>query len=224
LKTQHKTRFFVLVGATCIGKGHLVKLILRTLAGLMALGLRVKVISFGQIIRDKIKNDPVFAQEYGQGVGNGKLISDDTAISLFQEAFAAICSEGQPDIVIIDGFCRSTKQIEWASQNGFLKQEDIVVMLNADISTCHARFGNRNTLEKRPDNEIQTFYARFHLHQDSAADLRAMLMESGPRVLDIDANPDVPDIVGPAVQSALLPSVFEAFVQAKARGRQVTAA
>jgi adenylate kinase family enzyme len=222
LKTQ-KTLFIVLIGATCVGKGFLVKLFLCMLSVLMGRGLRVEAISFGQIIRDKIKDDLVFASEYGQGVGKGKLLDDDKAIELFEGAYKALCAKSDPDIVFIDGFCRSTRQIEWASQHGFLKTSDIVIFLTARVQVCLDRFLHRKSKDdqKRIDAEVKTFYDRFELHEGTAPDLRAMLMDTGPQVIDIDAERDIAEHVAPATFAKILPSILET-VQSKTP-RQATA-
>ncbi len=176
----------------------------------MGLGLNVGVISFGQIIRDKIDKDPNFAREYGKSVGKGKLLDDTVAIELFKEAYDELCINGKPDIVIIDGFCRSTRQIAWASQHGFLKASDVVIMLTARLQTCLDRFLHRKQQDQgRIDAEVATFHARFHLHEHTVPDLRAMLRDTGPTVIDIDADRDIAEHVHPVVTSALLPTVFK---------------
>jgi len=223
LKAQEKAKFVVLIGPTSVGKGFEVKLMLRTLAGLMAQGLKVSVISFGQIIRDKMAHDRSFFKKFGHTVGKGSLLDNATAIELFEEAYTLLCKDGTPDLVIIDGFCRSTEQIRWASDNGFLRSSDLVYLLEADMAVCVERFVHRNNHAdaKRIDTEMETFYARFHLHTNTIGDLRALLKETA-HVVDIDANGNIPEIVHTTVMSALLPVICD-IVRHKARHHQPTA-
>jgi adenylate kinase family enzyme len=205
-----KTQFAVLIGPTSVGKGFVVKLILRTLGGLIAQGLKVGVISFGQIIRDKLKDDMVFNATYGHTVGKGGLLDNATAIKLFEEAYDNLCKDGEPDLVIIDGFCRSTEQIAWASDSGFLRSSDLVFLLEADMKTCVDRFLHRNAQSdsKRIDAEMETFYKRFHLHTNTIGDLRALLRETA-RVIDIDANGSIPEFAHPIIMSAIIAEACE---------------
>lgn len=206
----------VLVGATCVGKGYEVKLTLKTLKDLVAYrGLRIEVISFGQIIRDKNENDPAFKAEYGNVVGKGGLVDDAKAIELFQEAYDKITAAGDVDLVIVDGFCRSTEQIRWASENNLLSSKDMVFILEAKLKVCLERFTHRKSAsdEKREDAEVQTFYRRFHLHSDSVNDLRALLKETSAQIIDIDANSLISETVHPVFMSRLLTAIYDIAVE-----------
>lgn len=211
MKTK-KPVFVLLLGPTCVGKGFEGKLITRSLTGIVQKGLRVETISFGQLIRDKLSADPEFRKQYGHIVGKGGLLENDKAISLFAEAYETICLSGEPDIVFIDGFCRSTEQIRWATENGFLTENDIVFIFEACLQTCLDRFIHRNASgdsPQRTDSELKTFYSRWHLHADTIPDLRALLAETGPEIVDVDANKPIAEFAHPVVMSELIPVISD---------------
>jgi adenylate kinase family enzyme len=153
------------------------------------MGLKVGLISFGNIIRDLRKNDPEFERDYGPLIDKGKLVPDLKAIEIFGNEVAKLHAEGGYDFVIVDGFCRSVIQIEYASQNGYLETKDRVFMIEASAKTCLKRWSHRKTTSERTDDkEMQTFYDRYHLHRDSASQLRHMFKENDAPVVDLDGG------------------------------------
>jgi adenylate kinase family enzyme len=184
------TQFIFLLGPTNAGKGLLIKLFFRAITHLIkAFGLKVGLISFGNIIRDLRKNDPVFEREYGPLIDRGDLVPDNKAIEIFAASVEKLRREGGYDFVIVDGFCRSVPQIEYASSNGYLQKKDRVFMIEASAKTCLKRWTSRKTTSERSDDkEIETFYGRYHLHRDSAPQLRHMFKENEAPVIDLDAG------------------------------------
>ncbi len=156
---------------------------------MQAFGLKVGLISFGNIIRNLRKNDPAFEREYGPLIDRGDLVPDEKAIEIFATEVERLELEGGYDFILVDGFCRSVPQIEYASQNGYLQAKDRVFMIETSAKTCMKRWASRKTTSERSDDkEIETFYGRYHLHRDSAPQLRHMFKENDAPVIDLDGG------------------------------------
>lgn len=230
MQTPSHTRFGYKAGPTSVGKGFEEVLEKRSLAGLVVAGLVVRYVSFGQIIRGKLEKDPAFERLHGATVRKGDLLPDEPAIDIFTEATDRIFQESEPDLVLVDGFCRSGPQISFAATNGFVDERDQFYFLNASIETCAGRFSHRSKQSntQRNDQEWSTFYRRYHLHRDTVGNLRGTLLElkSSPQIIDIDADkrPEdgdnfikaIPEAVHPAVLFHLLPLAFHQMVARKA--------
>jgi adenylate kinase family enzyme len=207
----YKTRFLFLLGPTCVGKGFIIKLISRLFACLQAMGLRVGLISFGQIIRDLMDSDPEFRAKYGDVVRNGDLIEDPKAIELFEAKLAELCREGCYHLIIVDGFCRTTVQIRYAIENGYLQAKDRVYIIEGSFETCLKRFTHRKGRDTtRTETEISTFTKRYHLHSDSVNDLMALFQSTEAKTVSIDGNPDIAEFVFPALMQEVLPLAIKA--------------
>jgi adenylate kinase family enzyme len=212
VKCPAHTRFGYKLGPTSVGKGFEEKLEKRTLQGLINQGLTVEWISFGQIIRDKLKSDPTFERLHGKTVKKGKLLPDEPAIDIFTEATDRIFQEGEPDLVLVDGFCRSVPQIVFATENRFVDDRDYFYFLEAKKETCLFRFLGRAAKmeEKRKDQELRTFYSRYALHRRTIGDLHNSLREArkSPTIVEVDANQDIAEFVHPHILQTLLPVAF----------------
>ncbi len=162
--------------------------------------LRIGYISFGQIIRDLMKSDPEFAAKYS-GVNKGKLLDDTEAIRLFEKRLSELQAEGHWDIIFVDGFGRSPDQIHYLGEQGMLRTKDCVFMIDADIRTCNKRWAKRASEGSRADDTaIQTFYDRWHLHNDSVPHLRTAFATYDASVVDINGGKqckhDISDATG----------------------------
>jgi adenylate kinase family enzyme len=211
------TAFVYKIGPTCVGKGFIEKLEKRSLIGLASAGLRIGHVSFGQMIRDRLKTDPSFASDHGETVRRGGLLEDEVAIALFSQELDRILGSTEPDVVFVDGFCRSTVQIDFSIQNGFLRKRDLFCVIEAPINVCLQRFSKRSG-DARADQETETFYHRYHLHRDTVGDLRNMLEESSepPQIADIDASSDIAEFAFPQYLSRVLPIAFSQMAARKA--------
>lgn len=206
------TRFVFVVGPTSAGKGFVFNLLMKTMGGLRDKGLNIAVISFGQIIRDLMKESMDFCEKFEELVRNGKLLDDETAIGLFENELSKITAlHGAPDIIFVDGFCRTTVQINHSIQNGYLQEKDSVFILNASFDTCLERFAHRVEKDRsRTETEVDTFRNRYHLHADTIRDIRALFKETDAVEVDIDADQDIPQGVFPEFLGQLLPVILEA--------------
>ncbi len=201
-----------LEGPTCVGKGFTVKQIMRTLQGLIQkLGLRVKIISFGKMIRDLLEKDQGFYELHGPTVLGGDLLPDNVAIELFTKAHRRIRRSKKSDIIIIDGFFRTIGQIVWGQENGFIQAGDIVYSLGANEETCLKRLAHRNekSREKRQDGDIAKFEKRFNDHSKTVGELRRRFKKLGVKTHIIDANQDIAEHIATTILSDLLPEIFK---------------
>ncbi len=211
-----QTRFVYLIGPTCVGKGFLIRLLLTmTLRILIRCGLiRHGIISFGDIIKDLLETNPRFKAAYGAMVKAGDLIPDHEAILIFETKIDELARSGMPNLIIVDGFCRSPKQIMFAVDNGYLAHGDKVFMIEADESTCLARFMHR--CENKPDGrnridaELPTFHKRYREHQAISPKLRELFRESDCIVTEVDGNPDIQTVIFPKVDTLLEDDIVEA--------------
>lgn len=168
----------------------------------------IAFISFGDIVKDLLKQDADFGARYGKSVSQGNLVDDPMVNAIFSRHIEGLRASEDPRLCIVDGFPRSSAQIGFAANNGFLTKESKVFMLDASIATCAERFTHRKqNMPGRIDAELETFHKRYHLHIDMARDLRNMFKETDCRLIDIDANRDTPSQVFPEIFGNLLDDV-----------------
>ncbi|MBI5134103.1 MAG: hypothetical protein HZA81_01835 [Candidatus Taylorbacteria bacterium] len=211
-----ETRFVYFIGPTCVGKGYLMKLLLSWLRVMINRGLvRVGIVSFGDIVKDLLESDPEFNRAYGPMVRAGDLIPDPEAIILFERKIDEMAKNGMPNMVLVDGFCRSPNQIAFAAREGYLAEGDKVFMIEASESTCLARFmhrcENKPNGKNRIDAELPTFHKRFRLHQNTAPQLREMFKETACDVIEVDGDESIAEGIFPKIQACLEPDVDASF-------------
>ncbi|MDE1875027.1 MAG: nucleoside monophosphate kinase [Patescibacteria group bacterium] len=205
------TRFVLLLSATCAGKGFTLNLTEKAVTLLRANGLKVAFISFGQMIRDRMKTDSEFKTLYKPTVERGDLLPDDVCIEMFENRLNQIVIEmGMPHIVFVDGFCRTEIQIEHAIERGYLEDKDSVIILNAAFETCLSRFGHRKKMSPdRLESEVGTFRKRYHLHTDTIPRLRAMFKDCNAHEYEIDADGEsIPTDVFPQFIGCVIDAIW----------------
>jgi adenylate kinase family enzyme len=223
-----QVQFVYLVAPTCFGKGYLLKLFKNWVELLVKLKiLNIGIVSFGEIIRDLLEADPAFKREYGPMVARGDLLPDDIAIILFEKAIDAMARNGMPNLVLVDGFCRSPRQIEFAANALYLAKTDQVFMLDANEMTCFQRFSHRcmtkSDGQTRLDSESGTFTKRYHMHMSMCSRLRELFKESDCRLIEIKDNGDIADVIFPKLKPHLEPTVLSATKSEKYEQLTVTA-
>jgi len=169
--------------------------------------LNIGIISFGDIIRSLLETDGDFAKKYRTSLARGDLIDDPRAIEIFQIEMDKIIKEKSPQMVIVDGFCRSVPQIGYAADNGYLSENSMVFMIEASLETCLERFLHRKkkSVHRLIDAEIETFHKRYHLHLDTAPALRAMFKETPCKLIDVNGEGEIPDHSAREIKDKLFP-------------------
>jgi adenylate kinase family enzyme len=187
----NNTIFGYLCGPTCVAKGFLLKLLGRSLVQSEKAGLRVGVISFGQMIRDRMESDFNFRRIHSPTIEAGDLLDDSIAIELFNGKLLELAQEGPFDLMFVDGFCRSVPQVGHAADINLLRKQDRVYFIEATHDVCSKRFTHRNeNAPGRLEREMKTFTKRYHLHVDNVDKLEAALRATNVRdnIIEIDAN------------------------------------
>lgn len=215
-----KPQYVQLVGPTSVGKGFNRKLSNRALSRIP--GLLLGEIGIGDEVRDRCKADPEFKSTYQPMMDNGDLLPDPVVIDLYEKKHGLI---GHQDVIFVDGFCRSEIQIDYAEKNGYLNKGDVVFIFNATIDVCMKRFLSRTKAhgKDRTDNEMKTFYKRYHDFEKVLPALRAMFLDSEAQVFEIDANPDIPEFVFPDFMSYLMMLLKKGQFASNVTGAVITA-
>lgn len=208
---RKNTRINYLVAPTCAGKGYSLAFLDLLVRRQIAKGrFRIGTISFGEILRHLLKNDAEFAAKYGPIMAAGDLIDDPEAIRIFRAEIDRSHATSLPHLLMVDGFGRSVPQVAYVANNGLLTKDDTVFMINVSQEKCLERFLHRKAKanQARTDDELKTFYKRYHLHMQGVPDLRAILKDTDCKLIEIDGEPDIPTVVSPDLNSHLLDDII----------------
>jgi adenylate kinase family enzyme len=183
-------------------------------------GLSIGVIPMGDIFREMLKTDPAFAAKYRGPMKAGDLIDDSKTIETFELGLTGLVRDGPPNIIIVDGFCRTPVQVKYSISNGFAQKKDRVLIFNAPFKICLDRFIHRKGLsEERLETEIPTFEKRYHLHEAIVPALRRCFLEAQVPVNDVDAKDAIASHVFPKVLNYLNPLIVEIAARRLAKER-----
>ena len=213
-----------LCGPTSAGKGYLGKLLMlcHYFEKWGKKPLNIVVIALGDLVRERIKHDAVFAEEYCPLLARGDLLPNRVVYHLLEEALEKLASHTNPReiVLVIDGLGRNGKQIRWGKEHHVFGPTTMSIVLNASRATCLERFLHRNTNQApRMDSEITVFNRRYREYDDGLIGLINGRREVGCRVFQVNAN-------GPleAIPNRIYPDVvsFITSVDLTAAEKQVT--
>ena len=148
----------ILFGPPGAGKGTQAKYLVNKLNGYQ--------ISTGDILREEIKNNSDIGKKIIDVMNDGRFVSDDIVNELLEKhVFDPI----KKNKLIFDGYPRSISQ---AKNLDLLLQKsnqniDFVFFLNVNKDTIIKRIQKRKILEKRSDDELDTFLNRYDTYMKS---------------------------------------------------------
>lgn len=172
-------RKFILLGASCVGKGFTMS----TLKDLRDNSL----VGMGDYFWNFRRQDPVFDRNYGVlYMDKGELVPDEiTMFHLFNRILPAIESSN----ATLDGICRTSGQVREMQAKLELGQEDAIFVLNATKDVCWQRYLDR--IKKNPNGKRTdegTFEKRFNLHQGHVPTILHTAKRGGTKIIPINAN------------------------------------
>ena len=142
----------IIFGPPGAGKGTQSKYLLKKIKGFQ--------VSTGDLLRDEIKKDSEIGKIIINDMNDGKFVSDEIVNKLIKMFIFDPQKKGK---LIFDGYPRSLSQAK--NLDLFLAETnqkiDFIFFLNVNKDTIIKRIEKRKNIEKRSDDDLNTFLARY---------------------------------------------------------------
>ena len=112
----------------------------------------------------------------------GKLLSDDEVVNVFDKVLDIIDTSEE---FILDGFPRTSKQVEWVLQQSAAGRFDKPTVVHLDLDETEIR--KRLALRGRPDDTEEAISMRYKLYQQETRPLLKQLSDAGLVVHEVNA-------------------------------------
>ena len=127
-------------------------------------------LSTGELLRDEIKKKTVLGSQISSIINSGELVSDEIVSKLIQNF---ISDQKYKDKLIFDGYPRNLNQA--INLDNLLKQSNqkinLVLNLSVSLETIKKRILERQTQEKRSDDNEDTAIKRFKTYEKTTKPL-----------------------------------------------------
>ena len=124
-------------------------------------------LSTGDLLRNEIKNKTKLGSEISSIINSGELVSDKIVSDLIEKF---VSNDTYKHKIIFDGYPRTISQAK--NLDDLLKQYkqkiDIVLKLNVSLETVKQRILQRQTLEKRADDNEEIAIKRYKTYEKSS--------------------------------------------------------
>ena len=124
-------------------------------------------LSTGDLLRNEIKNKSKLGLQISSIMNSGELVSDQIVSDLIEKF---ISKDTYKDKIIFDGYPRTLTQAK--NLDNLLKKYkqkiDIVLKLSVSLETVKKRILERQTQEKRADDNEQVAIKRFKTYEESS--------------------------------------------------------
>ena len=123
-------------------------------------------LSTGEILRKEIKDKTELGKEISSIINSGSLVSDNIVKKLV-ETF--ISDKKYNNRLIFDGYPRNLIQAKTLQDllSKYGKKIDLVLKLSVSLETIKKRISQRQTLEKRADDNEETAIKRFQTYENN---------------------------------------------------------
>ena len=123
-------------------------------------------LSTGEILRNEIKHKTELGIRIASSMNSGNLVSDEVVSRLIEKF---ISNKEYENKFIFDGYPRNLNQARNLDNLlGKYKQKiDIVLKLSVSLDTVKKRISERQTLEKRPDDNEEVAIRRYETYEKS---------------------------------------------------------
>jgi len=166
----------LIMGPPGAGKG--------TQAVRIAARLGIPTISTGDIFRSNITRGTALGIEVKRIIDAGDYVPDDVTEAIVADRLAeADCADG----FLLDGFPRTTHQVEALDRILGSHGLDAVLSLVVDLEPLVARMLRRAEIEKRPDDNETTIRHRMEVYTESTEPLLAHYRAAG-LLVEVDGN------------------------------------
>ena len=127
-------------------------------------------LSTGELLRDEIKKKTALGSQISSIINSGELVSDEIVSKLIQNF---ISDQKYKDKLIFDGYPRNLNQA--INLDNLLKQSNqkinLVLNLSVSLETIKKRISERQSQEKRSDDNEDTAIKRFKTYEKSTKPL-----------------------------------------------------
>ena len=127
-------------------------------------------LSTGELLRDEIKKKTVLGSQISSIINSGELVSDEIVSKLIQNF---ISDQKYKDKLIFDGYPRNLNQA--INLDNLLKQSNqkinLVLNLSVSLETIKKRISERQSQEKRSDDNEDTAIKRFKTYEKTTKPL-----------------------------------------------------
>ena len=124
-------------------------------------------LSTGDLLRNEIKNKTQLGSEISSIINSGELVSDKIVNNLIEKF---VSNDNYKNKIIFDGYPRTLEQAK--NLDNLLKKHkqkiDIVLKLSVSIETVKKRILERQTQEKRADDNEETAIKRYKTYEKSS--------------------------------------------------------
>jgi adenylate kinase family enzyme len=187
-----------LIGPTCCGKGYSGTL---TAEHFRKHNLTVMVIDMGKLIRHRLDTEPEFHARWDSLVARGDLLPDSETLPTFHADLDK--KRDQSDLLLIDGYFRSTAQVTDGARLGLLGPRATTLTVDISESTCLARHIHRcekMAKEGKPRPDAKAFPRRIEVYNTTINEImRVMPFMSSPAhtIASIDGDQPIETSMAP---------------------------
>tara|TARA_B100000674_G_scaffold396212_1_gene340833 strand:+ start:80 stop:643 length:564 start_codon:yes stop_codon:yes gene_type:complete len=148
----------ILFGPPGAGKGTQAKFLVKKLKAFQ--------ISTGEMLRDEIQKNSEIGKKIINDMNDGKFVSDEIVNQLIE---IVVSNPKKKDKLIFDGYPRSINQAKNLELllNKFDQKIDHIFFLNVNKETIIKRIEKRKILEKRSDDDSNTFLRRYDTYMET---------------------------------------------------------
>ena len=124
-------------------------------------------LSTGELLRNEIKNKTKLGKQISSIINSGELVSDDIVDNLIEKF---VSNETYKQKIIFDGYPRTLIQAKNLDNvvKKYNQKIDIVLKLSVSLETVKRRISERQTQEKRADDNEQTAIKRYKTYEKSS--------------------------------------------------------
>ena len=124
-------------------------------------------LSTGDLLRNEVKNKTKLGNEINSIINSGELVSDDIVGSLIEKF---ISKEEYNNKIIFDGYPRTLIQAKNLDKllKKYNQKINLVLKLSVSLQIVKKRISERQTQEKRPDDNEETAIKRYKTYEKSS--------------------------------------------------------
>ena len=124
-------------------------------------------LSTGDLLRNEVKNKTKLGNEINSIINSGELVSDDIVGSLIEKF---ISKEEYNNKIIFDGYPRTLIQAKNLDKllKKYNQKINLVLKLSVSLEIVKKRISERQTQEKRPDDNEETAIKRYKTYEKSS--------------------------------------------------------
>ena len=149
-------------------------------------------ISTGEMLREEIKKNSEIGKKIVNDMNEGKFVSDQIVNTLLEKELS---DPKKKNRLIFDGYPRSLSQAKNLEKilTKTNQTVDFVFFLNVEKNEIIKRIENRKIIEKRLDDDLQTFIKRYDTYMITTKPVLNFYSKN-PNFYEIDGNSEINEI------------------------------